>query len=323
MTERVGSDKGKLVPTDIGMIVNDFLVENFETILDFNFTAEVEQNFDDIARGVKDWKEMLKKFYSQFHSTVEHVKENAQRESGERILGVDPQTGRPVKVRLGKYGPIAQIGDPTEELKPIYASLGANQQLESITFKEVLELFKMPKTLGLYEEEEIQVNNGRFGPYLKHNGIFISIPKNIIPSEIDYEKAVELIKEKQKADAPIFNYNQLPVTKGVGRFGPYIKWSGLFINVNKKYDFDNLTENDITTLIEEKIQKEKDKIIHDWSEAGVRVEKARWGRHHIIKGKQKVEIGKDIDAKKLTLSDAEKYLVQIKDKKEKKSSNKK
>ena len=323
LKEKVGADKGKLVPTDIGMIVNDFLVENFETILDFNFTAEVEQNFDNIARGVRDWKEMLKKFYNQFHSTVEHVKENAKRESGERVLGVDPASGRPVKVRLGKFGPIAQIGDPTEELKPVYASLGPNQQLETITFKEVLELFKMPRTLGLYEEEEIQVNNGRFGPYLKHNGIFISIPKNIIPSEIDYEKAVELIKEKQKADAPIFNYNQLPVTKGVGKFGPYIKWSGLFINVNKKYDFDNLTENDITTLIEEKIQKEKDKIIHDWSEAGVRVEKARWGRHHIIKGKQKVEIGKDIDAKKLTLLDAEKYLTSIKDKKKKKSSNKK
>ena len=323
LTERIGADKGKLVPTDIGMIVNDFLVENFETILDFNFTAEVEQNFDDIARGVKDWKEMLKKFYSQFHSTVEHVKENAQRESGERILGVDPETGRPVKVRLGKFGPIAQIGDPTEELKPIYASLGPNQQLESITFKEVLELFKMPRIIGLYEEEEIQINNGRFGPYLKHKGIFISIPKNIIPSEIDNEKAIELIKEKQKADAPIFNYNQLPVTKGVGRFGPYLKWSGLFINVNKKYDFNNLTENDIITLIEEKIQKEKDKIVHDWSDAGIRVEKARWGRHHIIKGKQKVEIGKDIDVKKLTLSDAEKYLGPVKDKKTKKTINKK
>ena len=323
LTERVGSDKGKLVPTDIGMIVNDFLVENFETILDFNFTAEVEQNFDDIARGVKDWKEMLKKFYSQFHSTVEHVKENAQRESGERILGVDPQTGRPVKVRLGKYGPIAQIGDPTEELKPIYASLGANQQLESITFKEVLELFKMPKIIGLYEEEEIQINNGRFGPYIKHKGNFISIPKNIIPSEIDIKKAIELIKEKQKADAPIFNYNRLPVTKGVGRFGPYLKWSGLFINVNKKYDFNNLSENDIIKLIEEKIQKEKDKIVHDWSDAGIRIEKARWGRHHIIKGKKKVEIGKDIDAKKLTLTDAEKYLGPVKEKKRKKSINKK
>ena len=323
LTERIGADKGKLIPTDIGMIVNDFLVENFETILDFNFTAEVEQNFDDIARGVRDWKEMLKNFYDQFHSTVEHVKENAQRESGERILGVDPGSGRPVKVRLGKFGPIAQIGDPSEELKPIYASLGANQQLESITFEEVLELFKMPKTLGFYEKEEIQVNNGRFGPYIKHKGIFISIPKNILPSEIDQEKAIELIKEKQKADAPIYKYNKLPVTKGVGRFGPYLKWSGLFINVNKKYDFDNLSDSDIISLIEEKIQKEKDKIIHNWSEEGIRIEKARWGRHHIIKGKQKVEIGKEIDVKKLTLSDAQKYLGSTKGKKQKKSNNKK
>jgi DNA topoisomerase-1 len=308
LTERVGADKGKLIPTDIGMIVNDFLVENFKTILDFNFTAEVEQNFDDIAKGGKDWTEMLKGFYNQFHATVEHVKENAQRESGERILGVDPRSGRTVKVRLGKFGPVAQIGDPDEEEKPIFASLGPNQQLENITFEETMQLFEMPKTLGIYQEEEIVVNNGRFGPYLKHKGVFVSLPKGMLPSEVDLESAQQLIDEKQKADAPIYMHNDLPVTKGVGRFGPYLKWSGLFINVNKKYDFDNLSNQDITTLIEDKIQKEKDKIIHDWDEAGIRVEKARWGRHHIIRGKQKVEIGKEVDAVKLTLAQAEKYL---------------
>ncbi len=308
LTERVGADKGKLIPTDIGMIVNDFLVENFKTILDFNFTAEVEQNFDDIAKGGKDWTEMLKGFYNQFHATVEHVKENAQRESGERILGVDPRSGRTVKVRLGKFGPVAQIGDPDEEEKPIFASLGPNQQLENITFEETMQLFEIPKTLGIYQEEEIVVNNGRFGPYLKHKGVFVSLPKGMLPSEVDLESAQQLIDEKQKADAPIYMHNDLPVTKGVGRFGPYLKWSGLFINVNKKYDFDNLSNQDITTLIEDKIQKEKDKIIHDWDEAGIRVEKARWGRHHIIRGKQKVEIGKEVDAVKLTLAQAEKYL---------------
>ncbi|MDC0872134.1 type I DNA topoisomerase [Flavobacteriaceae bacterium] len=308
LTERVGADKGKLIPTDIGMIVNDFLVENFKTILDFNFTAEVEQNFDDIAKGGKDWREMLKGFYNQFHATVEHVKENAQRESGERILGVDPRSGRTVKVRLGKFGPVAQIGDPDEEEKPIFASLGSNQQLENITFEETMQLFEIPKTLGIYQEEEIVVNNGRFGPYLKHKGVFVSLPKGMLPTEVDLESAQQLIDEKQKADAPIYMHNDLPVTKGVGRFGPYLKWSGLFINVNKKYDFDNLSNQDITTLIEDKIQKEKDKIIHDWDEAGIRVEKARWGRHHIIRGKQKVEIGKEVDAVKLTLAQAEKYL---------------
>ena len=322
LSEKVGADKGKLIPTDIGMIVNDFLVENFQNILDFNFTAEVEQSFDDIAKGGKDWTDMLKRFYNQFHSTVEHVKENAQRESGERVLGVDPKSGRPVKVRLGKFGPMAQIGDPEEEEKPVYASLGPNQQLENISFEEVMQLFEMPKTLGSFEDEEIVVNNGRFGPYIKHNSIFISLPKGMLPTEVDLPTAIELIKEKQIADAPIFVYNELPVTKGVGRFGPFLKWSGMFINVNKKYDFDNLSDTDIVTLIEEKIQKEKDKVIHDWSDAGIRVEKARWGRHHIIRGKQKVEIGKEVDALKLSLEDAEKYLGKPKAKAKKKAAKK-
>jgi DNA topoisomerase-1 len=308
LTEMVGADKGKLVPTDIGLIVNDFLVENFKDILDFNFTAQVEQNFDDIANGSKDWTEMIKGFYSKFHTTVEFVKENAQRESGERVLGVDPESGRSVKVRLGKFGPMAQIGDPDEEEKPIYASLGPNQQLENISFDEVMSLFEMPKTVGIFEDQEIVVNNGRFGPYLKHNEIFISLPKGMLPTEVDLETSITLIKEKQLADAPIYVFKELPVTKGVGRFGPFLKWSGMFINVNKKYDFDSLSNDDIVTLIEEKIQKEIDKVIHDWSDSGIRVEKARWGRHHIIRGKQKVEIGKDIDAVKLTLKEAEKYL---------------
>ena len=234
-----------MVPTDIGIIVNDFLVDNFEAILDFNFTAEVERNFDDIARGGKDWTEMLKVFYSKFHNTVEDVKENAQRESGERILGQDPSSGRIVKVRLGKFGPIAQIGDQNDENKPIFASLGPNQQLENITFKEVLKLFEMPKSLGSYQGEEITVNNGRFGPYLKHKGIFISIPREFVPNEIDLIYGDKLIDDKQKADAPIYIHDKLPVTKGVGRFGPYLKWNGLFINVNKKYDFNNLSDDNI------------------------------------------------------------------------------
>ena len=308
LKERFGSDKGKLVPTDIGIIVNDFLVDNFEAILDFNFTAEVERNFDDIARGGKDWTEMLKVFYGKFHNTVEDVKENAQRESGERILGQDTSSGRIVKVRLGKFGPIAQIGDQNDEEKPIFASLRPDQQLENITFEEVLKLFEMPKNLGDYQGEEITVNNGRFGPYLKHKGIFISIPREFTPNEIDLTQAIKLVDDKQKADAPIYIHDKLPVTKGVGRFGPYLKWNGLFINVNKKYDFDNLSDDNIVFLIQEKIQKEKDKIIQNWSEEGIRIEKARWGRHHIIRGKQKVEIGKEINASKLTLSQAEKYL---------------
>lgn len=308
LTEQVGSNKGKLVPTDIGAIVNDFLVANFESVLDFGFTAQVEQRFDAIAEGGQDWSQMIQGFYESFHDTVNHVKENAQRESGERILGDHPENGRAVKVRLGKYGPIAQIGNPEDEDKPVFASLAPGQQLETISLEEALELFKLPKDLGEYEGEILSVNNGRFGPYVKLGKLFVSLPKDTAPANVDREQAIALVEEKKKADAPIAFYNELPVSKGVGRFGPFLKWNGLFINVNKKYNFDQLSDSDITTLIEEKIQKEKDKVLQVWEEEGIRIEKARWGRSNIIKGKQKVELGKDIDAAKITLKQAQAYL---------------
>lgn len=308
LTEQVGSNKGKLVPTDIGAIVNDFLVANFQAVLDFGFTAQVEQRFDAIAEGGQDWSQMIQGFYDTFHETVNHVKENAQRESGERILGYHPENGRAVKVRLGKYGPIAQIGNPEDEDKPVFASLAPGQQLETITMEEALELFKLPKDLGEYDGEILSVNNGRFGPYVKLGKLFVSLPKDTAPANVDREQAIALVEEKKKADAPIAFYNELPVSKGVGRFGPFLKWNGLFINVNKKYNFDQLSDSDINTLIEEKIQKEKDKVLQVWEEEGIRIEKARWGRSNIIKGKQKVELGKDIDATKISLKQAQAYL---------------
>ena len=323
LTEMVGSDKGKLVPTDIGMIVNDFLVNNFENILDYNFTAQVEQNFDEIAEGKEDWIKMIKGFYGNFQSTVKHVKEHAERESGERVLGEHPDSGRTVKVRLGKFGPIAQIGDADDEEPVVFASLNQDQQLDTISFEEALDLFQLPKDLGEYEGEIVSVNNGRFGPYVKFGSIFVSLPKGKNPMEVDRELAIELIEEKKKADAPIYTYNDLPVTKGKGRFGPFIKWSGMFINVNKKYDFDNLSDEDLVTLIEDKIQKEKDKIVHNWEEEGIRVEKARWGRSNIIQGKLKIELSKDIDPTKITLEEAIKRLEAKKPKKKKAATKRK
>ncbi|MGB2085987.1 MAG: type I DNA topoisomerase [Flavobacteriaceae bacterium] len=317
LTEMVGSDKGKLVPTDIGMIVNDFLVNNFENILDYNFTAQVEQNFDQIAEGKEDWVKMIKGFYGDFQSTVNHVKEHAERESGERVLGQHPESGRTVKVRLGKFGPIAQIGDADDEEAVVFASLNQDQQLDTISFDEALELFQLPKDLGEYEGEPITVNNGRFGPYVKFGSTFVSLPKGENPMAVDRDFAIELIEEKKKADAPIYIYNDLPVTKGKGRFGPYIKWSGMFINVNKKYDFDNLTNQDLDTLIEDKIKKEKEKVIHNWETEGIRVEKARWGRSNIIQGKLKIELSKEVDATKLTLEEVEKLIEAKKPKKKK------
>ncbi len=308
LTEKVGSDKGKLIPTDIGIIVTDFLVNHFESILDYNFTAKVEADFDDIAEGKVDWTQMMKDFYKTFHPQVEHVHDNAERESGERVLGVDPKTGRQVSVRLGKFGPMVQIGTADEEEKPLFASLTPEQQLTSITYEEAMDLFHLPKTLGKYKEESIEVNNGRFGPYVKFGKKFVSLPKGVDPMSIELEEAVELIKEKEKADAPIYTYKELPVQKGKGRFGPFIKWNNTFINVNKKYDWDNLSDNDIIELIEDKIQKEKDKIIHNWAEEGIRVEKARWGRHHIIQGKTKIELPKTVDVSKMTMDKAKELI---------------
>jgi DNA topoisomerase-1 len=303
LTEVIGSDKGKLVPTDIGMIVNDFLVEHFEYILDYNFTAKVEEDFDNIAEGNEEWKHMMKDFYKKFHPQIENVTENAERESGERILGKDPESGKTVLVRLGKFGPMAQIGAPDDEEKK-FASLRPDQQLHQVTFEEVMDLFKLPRDLGMYDGFEVQINNGRFGPYIKFDSKFISLPKGMDPLDVDMDSAKELIEEKRKADAPIYEYEELPVQKGTGRFGPFIKWNNLFINVNKKYDFENLTDTDIVELIETKKQKEIDKLIHNWTDEGIRLEKARWGRFNLIKGKTKIELPKTTNADKMTLENA-------------------
>ena len=319
LLETIGSDKGKLVPTDIGMIVNDFLVAHFSAVLDFNFTAKVEQDFDDIADGKEDWRQMLKEFYGKFHPTVEHVKENAERESGERILGKDPESGKTVLVRLGKFGPMAQIGAPDDDEKK-FASLRPDQQLHLVTFEQVIDLFKLPKNLGDYQDQQVDVNNGRFGPYVRYGKMFVSLPKGMDPLDVDMDFAIQLIEEKKKADAPVYVYEDLPVQKGTGRFGPFIKWNNMFINVNKKYDFDSLSDADIIELIETKKQKEIDKLIHNWEEQGIRLEKARWGRFHLLKGKTKIELPKTTKAEQMTLEDAQAILEKNAPKKKKKKA---
>ncbi|WP_299670342.1 type I DNA topoisomerase [uncultured Polaribacter sp.] len=307
LSEKTGSDKNKLVPTDIGNIVNDFLVANFSNILDFGFTAKVENSFDDISEGEEDWIEMIKGFYTKFHDNVEDVKENAERESGERILGKHPESGKTVLVRLGKFGPIAQIGAPEDEEKS-FASLNKDQNLGTITMEEALELFLLPKTLGTYDGEEVIVSNGRFGPYIRFGTLFVSLDKGENPMEVDLPRAKELIVAKQEADAPICHYEDLPVQKGVGRFGPFIKWNSMFINVSKKYDFDNLSEEEISDLIEIKKQKEIDKVIHNWEDVGIRIEKARWGRFNVLKGKIKIELPKTTEVEKISKAEAVKMI---------------
>ncbi|MCG9971956.1 type I DNA topoisomerase [Christiangramia crocea] len=316
LTETVGSDKGKLVPTATGMVVNDFLVNHFSNILDYNFTAKVEESFDNIAEGNKEWKAMMKEFYKDFHPHVQDVAKNADREVGERVLGEDPESGKPVSVRLGKFGPMVQIGTVEDDEKPKFASLSPDQNMETLTYDEAMALFELPKKLGEYKGEAVEVNNGRYGPYVRFGKKFVSLEKGEDPLNVDFDRAMELIKEKEKADAPIYEYKNMPVQKGVGRFGPYLKWNNIFINVNKKYDFDNLSAEDIEELIEDKLKKERDKLIHHWEDEGIRVEKARWGRFNVIKGRTKVELPKTTKAEELTLEEVKEIL-------EKKSKTKK
>ena len=277
LTEKFGGDKNKFVPTDIGIVVNDFLTTNFNEILDYGFTAKVEQDFDEIARGEEKWKDVLKNFYSSFHPKIEDVGENANRATGERLLGQDPKTGKNVYARIGRFGPMVQIGETDSDEKPIFASLMATQNIVTITLEEALELFKVPFDLQDYEGKTVTVGVGRFGPYVKWGEAFISLPKGENPLSVDYDRAVSIIEEKKKADAPVASYKGEPVTKGVGRFGPYLKYQDIFINVPKKYDFENLSQKDVEELIEAKLDKEANRYIQQWEEEKISIENGRWG----------------------------------------------
>ena len=276
-TENTGAEKSKLFPTDLGLVVTDFLKQYFDDIMDYNFTARIEEEFDEVAKGKMQWNKMLDDFYSPFKKDVEKTIETAERIKGERELGTDPQSGKPVVARMGRYGPMVQIGLTDEEEKPRFARLKQTQSIETITIGEALDLFKLPLTLGEYEGLEVSVNVGRFGPYVKFGEQFISIPKGEDPLEVDLERAVELLKEKQKTDAPIAQFQEQPVTKGKGRFGPFLKWNDLYINVPKAYNFDHLSQKDIDELISKKLEKESNRYIQQWSAEKISIENGRWG----------------------------------------------
>ena len=277
LTEKFGGDKNKFVPTDIGEVVNEFLINNFNEILDYGFTAKVEQDFDDIANGAEKWKETLKSFYDNFHPKIEDVEENADRATGERLLGVDPKSGKNVYARMGRYGAMIQIGENDDEEKPTYASLLPTQNINTISFEEALELFKIPFDLNEFQGKPVSVGVGRFGPYVKWGDAFISIGRGTDPFSVTQEVAENFIKEKIEADAPIATYKGEPVTKGTGRFGPFVKYKDLYVNVPKKYDFDNLTQGDIEELISAKLEKEANRYIQQWEKEKISIENGRWG----------------------------------------------
>lgn len=301
--ENTGAEKSKLFPSDLGLVVTDFLKQYFDDIMDYGFTARIEEEFDEVAEGKMKWNEMIKDFYNPFKKDVEKTIETAERIKGERELGTDPESGKPVVARMGRYGAMVQIGHADDEEKPRFAKIPTGQSIETITYEEAMDLFRLQGTLGQYEEKDISVNVGRFGPYVKWGEEFISIPRGTDLATVDLDRAIEFIEEKKKADAPVAMYEGKPVTKGKGRFGPFIKWEGMFINVPRRYNFEALKQHEINELIEAKVKKEANRFIQQWPEEKIALENGRWGPF-IRFGKKMVKMGRKADDTKYTAEEA-------------------
>ena len=253
----------------------------------------MEQEFDDIAEGKILWPKMIDGFYKPFHADVERTLAEADRVSGERILGKDPATGRTVLVRISKMGkPVVQIGTGDElakDEKPRYANLRTGQSLENVTLEEAMTGFALPRALGEYEGEILEVNTGRYGPYVKFGAMFVSLFKGEDPFETTYERALELVKAKQEAERPLGYYENVAFTKGKGRFGPFVKWADMFINIPARFNFETLTEQQAIEIIQQKIEKEANRYILHWPEEKIAVENGRWGPY-IKFGKENLKL---------------------------------
>ena len=261
--EITGADKNKLIPTDIGIVVNDFLVEYFPTVIDYNFTAKVEESFDKIAEGEAKWNDSIAEFYKMFHPIVEQTANlRMEHKAGERVLGVEPKSGRQISVKIGRYGAMAQIGTPDEEEKPIFASLQKSQSIETITLEDALKLFELPRNLGEFREKDVIVGVGRFGPYIRHNNKFVTIPKGVDPLELEIEEAIKLIEDKEKKDAEsvIKTFEEEPGLAILnGRFGPYIKFEKSNYKIPKGTDPKDLTIEICKQIIAEGAKDSKSK----------------------------------------------------------------
>ncbi len=258
-TETCGAEKGKLVPTDIGLVVNDFLKECFPSILDYNFTASVEKQFDEVAEGQVQWTDVISDFYTDFHPQVEQVMSLKQgHKVGERVLGIDPKTGKPVSVKIGRFGPMAQIGSADDEEKPRFAQLKKEMSIETVTLDEVLELFRLPRTVGEYGGKTVTVGAGRFGPYVYNAGVYASIPKTMDPLHITLEEAMQLIKAKQENEAKkhLKKFDEDPDMEIMnGRYGPYISYKGSNYKIAKTQDPEKLTYQDCQDIIAREAEK--------------------------------------------------------------------
>lgn len=259
VTEKYGSEKNKLFPTDLGIIVTKFLVEHFHNIIDYHFTANIEKDFDEIAEGKRKWNKLIDVFYKEFDPQVSHTEKNTGKYHGERLLGVDPESKKNVYSKLGPFGPMVQIGESTDEEKPRFAALLKGQTIEGVTLEQALALFRFPKNIGVHQGGEVVVSVGRFGPYVRHEGKFYSIPSGTDPCSVDLAAALEIIKNKQEKDknSVLKTFREEPEMFIVkGRFGPYIKFKGANFPLGKGKKYESLTHVDILALIEEYKQKE-------------------------------------------------------------------
>ncbi|MBR6440922.1 MAG: type I DNA topoisomerase [Bacteroidales bacterium] len=264
--EKCGSEKGKLFPTDIGSVVNTFLMEHFTDIIDYNFTATVEKDFDDIAAGKKQWRKVIDKFYVPFHKNIRQTQQNSHRTSGNRLIGTDPKTGKNVYAKIGRYGTLVQMGDTSNEEKPKFASMKKGQSIESITLEEALALFELPRTVGQYEGKDVIVSIGKFGPYVRMDNKFYSLSKNDDPYEVDLERCIELINLKREAEAEKDRLRDLyphiiglhegeSVSSNIGRYGPYLTYRNENFRLPKNLDPLKLTLSQAMAVIENTITK--------------------------------------------------------------------
>lgn len=304
--ETFGAEKAKLFPTNAGIVVNDFLVNNFEDVVDYSFTAKVEKDFDNIAEGKLSWREMIDNFYKSFHQRITTVEsEKFDRSLTTRALGIDPETGRNVSVRIGKYGPYAQLGELEDEEKPRYANLLKGQLIETITLEEALALFKLPREVGFFEGKPLVVNIGKYGPYIRFDDKFYNLSRTDDPYTIDESRAIEIINEKRAAESSdvLGEFEGAPISKGKGRFGPYVKHDGKYYSLGKGLSLDTITLEQSIELIKAKREAESKKIIKEFKEnANVKIQNGRYGPY-IAFGKRNIKIPKGVEPASLTYED--------------------
>ena len=308
--ENVGAEKQKLFPTDIGMVVNDFLVEHFPSIVDLNFTAKVEEEFDVIAEGKENWREMIARFYKPFHTSIGTVVETAEKATGARLLGTDPASGKPVNARIGRFGPMVQIGEAEDEEKPRFASLRKEQSIATITLQEALDLFKLPRTLGHSGVEEVIVNVGRFGPYVKLGTTFASLTPDDDPLTIELARAIELVDLKKAASATreLGAYKGEMIVQGRGRFGPFVKFGKTYANIPKSEEPSTVTLERAMELIEAKLAGVRQNILKAFEGTTVEIIDGRYGPY-LTDGAKIAKMPEGKQPAEVTLEEAQQLLA--------------